>query len=64
MRSVIPSIILALFLGKAVGGCAVGGGGEDDPGEKAQVPANAETIIFPGGAGWGDVVFTHSRHAD
>lgn len=64
MRSVVLSVILALFLGVALAGCAGGGGGEDDPGEKAQISANAAIIVFAGGAGWGDVTFTHATHAD
>jgi len=61
VRSVVSRIILALFLGIALAGC---GDDDGDPGEKAEIPANAETITFDGGGGWGPVTFTHLTHAD
>lgn len=64
MRNVLLRIFLAAFLSIAFWGCTSGGGGDGDPGEKAEIPTTAEIIVFAGGAGWGDVVFTHATHAD
>ncbi|MBW1744467.1 MAG: hypothetical protein JRJ47_13725 [Deltaproteobacteria bacterium] len=63
MRNVVSRIVLlTVVLGIALVGCS--SGGEDDPGEKATIPANAVTITFAGGGGWGPVVFTHVTHSD
>jgi hypothetical protein len=63
MRSIASKIVLlTVVLGIALVGCSSDGG--DDPGEKATIPANAVTITFAGGGGWGPVVFTHAIHSD
>lgn len=61
MRTIVSRMILAILLGIAVAGCSTGG--DDDPGEKAQIPAGAELITFDGGYR-GPVTFTHVTHAN
>lgn len=60
MTSVVSRIILAVFLCVVLAGC--GTDGCDDPGEPAQIPANAVSITFAGGGGWGPVTFSHETH--
>jgi hypothetical protein len=61
MKCVVLTMVLAFSLGIALAGCSAD---DNRPGEQAKIPANAQTIVFSGGGGWGPVTFMHQQHAD